>query len=275
MMSRNPIVTAIAGAAIALIGIVSAHAGAGPVEPRLNSQKVLATSEAALGRTIGAYTLFDSDGKSFSLTEYRGRPLVISLIYTSCSSVCPTTTQHLLDAVDQARKVLGADRFEMLSVGFDARNDTPKRLNAFAEAQGINRANWRLASGNEEALSALLKDLGFSYVAAAGAFEHITQTTIVDAEGRVYRHVYGDEFPIQVFFEPLKEVVYGLAPTSVSVSSLIDRVKFLCTTYDPNLGRYRISYALPMGIGIGALSLIITGFIIGGAWRRSRPLDRA
>ena len=37
----------------------------------------------------------------------------------------------------------------------------------------------------------------------------ITQTTIIDRDGRIYRHVYGEEFPVRMFMEPLKDVVYG------------------------------------------------------------------
>lgn len=267
------IAAALGAAAIAWSG-APAQAGAGPADPRLDPQKVLALSEAALGRRLGGYALTGSDGQAFTLERYRGRPLVVSLIYTSCSSVCPTTTEQLARAVKEARRALGADAFEVLTVGFDARRDTPKQLARFAEAHGIDDSRWHVASGDETAIRALLADLGFSYVAAAGGFEHITQTSIVDAEGRVYRHVYGDDFPIQVFVEPLKELVFGVVTRSLSVTGLIDRIKFLCTTYDPNLGRYRTSYAIALGIGIGALSLIATGALILAAWRRTRRFEQ-
>ncbi|MGE3898878.1 MAG: SCO family protein, partial [Variibacter sp.] len=130
------------GMALALSAASSAAASVGTEarESRLDRQQVLARSEAALGTQIGDHRLTDSQGRHFSLAEYRGRPLVISLIYTSCSSVCPTTTQHLLDAVEEARRSLGTDRFAVLTVGFDARHDTPVRLAAFARQQGISVA---------------------------------------------------------------------------------------------------------------------------------------
>jgi protein SCO1/2 len=249
---------------------VLAQSGAGPAAPRLDPQTVLERSEAALGHTLGAHTLTDSNGHTFSLADYRGRPLVVSLIYTSCSSVCPTTTEHLAQAVKQARKALGDNSFAVLSVGFDARRDTPKQLAAFAANHAPDARNWRVASGDENAIRALLDDLGFSYAAIAGGFEHITQTSIIDKEGRVYRHVYGDDFPIQVFIEPLKELVFGIVTRSLSVTGLVDRLKFLCTTYDPNLGRYRTDYAIALGIGFGALSLVLTGWVIGAQWRHTR-----
>jgi protein SCO1/2 len=261
--------------AVAALAGTATHAGPGPSDPRLDPVKVLDISEAALGREVGPYTLTDADGQTLSLADYRGRPLVISLVYTSCSSVCPTTTQHLLAAVRQARKALGQDRFAVLTVGFDARRDTPQRLASFADAQGIEGPHWRVASGDEETLAALIGDLGFSYAAAAGGFEHITQTSILDGKGRVYRHVYGDDFPIPVFMEPLKELVFGTTTRAFSVTAMVDRLKFLCTVYDPNIGRYRTSYAIAFGIAAGGSSLVILGWFLIGAWRRTLSAGQA
>jgi protein SCO1/2 len=263
------------GIVFAALGSVAAHSGAGPVDPRLDPAKVIETSQAALGRQVGSHILIDSDGRPLPLADYRGRPLVISLVYTSCSSVCPTTTQHLLDAVRQARKALGKDGFAVLTVGFDARHDTPGRLASFADAQGIDGSDWRLASGGEATLAALVQDLGFSYAAAAGGFEHITQTSIIDAQGRVYRHVYGDNFPIQVFIEPLKELVFGTATRALSLTAMVDRLKFLCTVYDPNLGRYKTSYALALGLAVSGLTILATGWMLLGAWRRTIRSEQA
>lgn len=273
---------AIVWAALSGLPLTPAAAGAGPADPRLDARQAFEMSEAALGREVGAHRLIDSDNRPFSLADYRGRPLIISLVYTSCSSVCPTATQHLIDAVAQARRALGADRFAVLTVGFDARRDTPKQLASFAEGQGIDRSRWRLASGDEATLAALLADLGFSYVAAAGGFEHITQTSILGPDGRVYRQVYGDDFPIQVLMEPLKELAFGLTTRAFSTQGLVDRLKFLCTTYDPNLGRYRTSYALALGLAVSALAIVATLALLLAAWRntwrnsrRGRRLARA
>jgi protein SCO1 len=235
---------------------------------RLDPTRALAKSESAIGRTVGNYSLTDSHGAALALASYRGKPLVVSLVYTACSSVCPPTTQHLLSAIGEANRMFGADRFAVLTLGFDARNDTPAKLANFAAVQGIKAPNWRLASADAATLEALLRDLGFSYATIAGGFDHVTQTTILDGGGRVYRHVYGDDFPLTMFMEPLKEAVYGTG-TPLSVAGLIDRIKFICTTYDPGAGRYRIDYALTFGAGLAALSLLIMGGVLLREWRRA------
>ncbi|MCC6888330.1 MAG: SCO family protein [Hyphomicrobiales bacterium] len=249
--------------------VIAAAPGAGTAQlARLSPEAAITASERAIGRSLRDHTLIDSTGASLPLRSYRGKPLVISLIYTSCSTVCPPMTQHLASAVTQARRVIGADQFEVLTVGFDARYDTPGRLAQFASIQGVNFSNWRLASGSSETIDALLQDLGFSYVAVAGGFDHVSQTTIVDRDGRVYRHVYGDDFPLEMFVEPLKDAVHGTA-LSLSLGSIIDRIKFICTTYDPGAGRYRIDYGLAFGSVIAALSLLVFGGLLLREWNRT------
>ena len=51
---------------------------------------------------------------------------------------------------------------------------------------------------------------------------------------------------------------------------MIDRIKFICTTFDPGAGRYRIDYGLMFGSVIGALSLLVFGAILLREWRRAR-----
>ena len=240
-----------------------------PIDVALALEK----SEAALGRAVGDYTLTDSNGNTFTLAEFRGKPLVISPVYASCPMVCPTTTQHLIKAVSRAEKVFGPGRFNVLTVSFNPARDKPARLAAFRSQQDLPPDDWRIAVGDEVTTKKLMSDLGFSYRASAGGFDHITQTTILDSEGRVYRQVYGDAFPIQVFLEPLKEVVFGTGLKSLSVTNLVDRILFICTVYNPTSGSYEIDYAIAFGISIGGLSLLLTGFIIFRTWRHNRRVQ--
>jgi protein SCO1/2 len=270
-LGRAVLLSAVLVSAAAAISRASAH---GPVEKRPAGAEVdaavsLEVSQRAIGRVVGDHRFTDTKGAKFDLSELRRKPLVISLIYTGCTHVCPLITQRLRDAVAEAQRVIGSDRFTVITVGFDVRNDTPMRMAAFARAQGVDLPGWKFLSGDAASVSALAGDLGFTYAASAGGYVHAAQTTIVDRNGRVYRQVYGDDFPIQAFMEPLKEAVYGTAGSFSSLSGLIDRVRFLCTVYDPNEGRYRTSYAIAMGLLAGLISLGTTAVVISRAWLRS------
>jgi protein SCO1/2 len=261
------------GAAGLLVACLSAHpvsaAGIDPAE-------ALARSEAAIGNATGDHRLLQSDGSTLALSDLKGRPLVLSLIYTSCSTVCPTGTETLKASVAQARKALGGETFQVLTLGFDARNDTPQRMRAFAVDHSIDGDPlWHVASATPAVLEALLDEVGFSYEGAAGGFEHVAQTTILDAEGRVYRQVYGDDFPLPVLVEPLKELVFGITPAAFTPTALADRLRFLCTVYDPKSGRYRTDYSIYMGMAAGAISLMAMAWVIVRLWLGIRRAERA
>ncbi len=261
-------------AALAAAGLLAAASPAAAF--RIDPAEALERSEAAIGRATGDHRLLLPDGSTLALSEFKGKPLVVSLIYTSCSTVCPTGTETLKVSVAKARKALGAEAFQVLTIGFDARNDTPQRMRAFAIDHSIDRDPlWHVASASPAVLDALLDEVGFSYAGAAGGFEHVAQTTILDAEGRVYRQVYGDDFPLPVLVEPLKELVFGTTAAAFTPTALADRLRFLCTVYDPKSGRYRTDYGIYMGMTAGAISLVLMAWVIVRMWLGNRRAERA
>jgi protein SCO1 len=271
---RRAAPTTALGIAVIIAAIAGAAAfAAAQTSGRIDPRQALARSEAVLGQPVGDHKLVATNGEVISLASFRGQPLIVSLVYSSCGSLCPATTQHLIDAVERARRAVGADRFQVLTVGFDARNDTPARMAQFAALQHIKFSNWRVASGDGPTIQALLSDLGFTYAEIAGGFDHVTQTTLVGPDGKVFRQIYGEDFPVRMLVEPLKDAVYGTR-ISVSLKSVIDRLKFLCTAYDPGAGRYRIDYGLIFGSVLAALSLVVMGGLILREWlrtQRARP----
>ena len=93
-----------------------------------DEKQALQISQAVLGKIPRdvTFTRADvTDGTNLArLSDYRGKPLVVSLVYTSCHHICPTTTQHLAKIVRTARAALGTDSFRVITVGFDTPKDT-------------------------------------------------------------------------------------------------------------------------------------------------------
>lgn len=235
------------------------------------SAEAVETSRAALGATLPDVVLTNTKGQPVSLSDLRGKPLLISLVYTSCADVCPTLIETLYPAVQEAQTALGRDSFSVITVGFDVRRDTPERMRLMAKARGVDLPNWRFLAADQENLDALARAVGFAFYARPGGFDHMAQVSIVDANGKLYQQVYGAIFEPPVIVEPLKDLVFGrLRPVS-SLQEIIDRIKLFCTVYDPNSGRYYFDYSLFAGIAIGAACLgLILAFLI-REWRRPPP----
>lgn len=236
----------------------------------LDPEQALAYSQAAVGRTIGEYQFLTRQGQVISLTELRGRPLVISLIYTSCYHTCPMVTSHLAKVVEVARDALGQDSFSVVTVGFDEPVDTPDRMRYFAAQRNIDDPDWYFLSGDTETIERLSRDVGFLFVSSPKGFDHLIQSTVVDANGEVYRQVYGEVFTAPLLVEPLKELLYGKTVATSVVDRLINNVRLVCTIYDPTTGLYHFDYSLFVGIGAGLLSLGVIAVFIVHAWRSSK-----
>ncbi len=214
--------------------------------------------QQAIGQGIGDYPLTDRLGRTVNLrSDYAGRPLVVSMIFTSCHHVCPTTTKHLADAVASAREALGADSFDVVTIGFDVAHDTPDAMAAFARRQGIKTENWRFLSASEQTIHEISDDLGFIFFPTPRGFDHINQSSIIDRSGTVYSQIYGVTFELPWLVEPMKEIVLN-RPSSVGhlFAGLVDKVKLFCTVYDPATGRYRFDNSLFVQVAVGASMIL-------------------
>ncbi|HVO71699.1 MAG TPA: SCO family protein [Aggregatilineaceae bacterium] len=227
-------------------------------------------SQAVIGRSVGEYTLHDRQGRAVKLSDYRGKPLVISLIYTSCYHICPTTTQNLARAVRQARSAVGgADAFTVATIGFDVRNDTPERMGAFAREQHVSdEKNWVFLSADEAAIAQLTTDLGFLFIPSSRGFDHLIQTTVMDANGRIYRQIYGMDFDPGFLTVAMQELVLARAPQALSLSNVINRVRLFCTKFDPVTGMYRFDYSMVFATVIGLILFVAMGVAVARVWRR-------
>ena len=227
-------------------------------DERYDPERALQTSQAAVGNRIGDYELTDHLGAPVRLrADHEGRPLVISMIFTSCHHVCPATTKHLATAVDVAREALGADSFDVVTIGFDTAHDTPDAMGAFARRQGVSQVGWRFLSASPETIEQLSGDLGFIFFPTARGFDHLNQSTIINRDGVVYSQVYGVTFELPWLVEPLKELVFN-RPGSAGhlVAGLVDRIKLFCTVFDPTTGRYRFDNSLFVRAAAGLLFIL-------------------
>ena len=257
------------------LALLLALAAASPIKAAtavLDEEEALQVSQAVIGKPLGNFTLHDTERRPVALDQLRGKPLVINLIYTACSHTCPLVLQTLDPAVERAEELLGDDSFNVATVGFDVRHDTPERMRAFANDQGIDRPGWRFLSADQPTIDALVKNLGFAIYPSPQGFDHLAQTTIIDQDGQIYRHVYGGDFEVPAIVEPLKELVFGERSNWSSLDGILSRVRLFCSVYDPRSERYRFDYSVIIGVVIGAVLLSGVAVVLVREWRKSTQM---
>lgn len=261
---------------VASAAVAAEQGSIGDLQPApFDAGNALAISQAAIGRELPPPAFTDQHGRRFTLADLRGRPLVISPIYTSCYHICPTTTSWLWNVSRIAADVVGESAFTVLTVGFDTANDTPERMRVYAQQRGIDSPQWIFASGDAATMGELLREIGFTYGPAAGGFDHMIQTTVVGRDGRVYRQVYGQQFETPQLVDPLKRLVLGQRLEEETLSSVVEQVRLFCTVFDAKSGRYRFDYSIFLSFAIGLLSLGAVAVFIWRAWRAQPRTPRS
>jgi protein SCO1 len=121
------------------------------------------------------FRLQTQDGETVSMRDFRGSPVVVTFLYTTCEDTCPIQAQTIRGALDQ----LGHD-LPALAIAVDPPRDTADRAKAFlSEQRALGRIDFVLGSRKQ------LKPLwdGFFIRPQSITEEHQARTTLVDAKG--------------------------------------------------------------------------------------------
>lgn len=248
----------------------TAHpASATAQKPAFDDAQALETSQAAIGKTVAGFTLRDRKRRKVAFEDYRGKPVVVSFIYTACFHTCPVITQTIKRAMGVARDAFGEGSFQMLTIGFDARRDSPDKMRIYARQQGVGgNQDWEFLSADKETMARLTQTFGFLFFKSASGFEHLAQTTVIDAKGVIRHQIYGESFEPPLFVEPLKQLIFGGNSDLSVFSNLVNKAKLWCTIYDPRTDSYRFQYGMVVGFGISIMFLIGWGIILVRMWKK-------
>jgi protein SCO1 len=131
------------------------------------------------------FSLRDQDGQRVSMRSLRGRPVLVSFLYTTCDDFCPGQAETMRGALDD----LGED-VPALAIAVDPPRDTPARARAFLlKARATGRIDFVL--GSRAQLQPLWK--GFYIRPQSVNQEHQARFTLIDKKGFQRVGFPGDE----------------------------------------------------------------------------------
>lgn len=212
-----------------------------------------------LGRNVPDVRLFDSKGRQFNLKDIiDGKPLIISPVYTRCTTACFTITDNLRDAVARTEG-LGKD-FRVISLSFDKR-DSKEDLEKFRKQWALDGINWIAAAGEESEIKKILDAVDFHYTfdSDTGEFLHSNLVVVLTPDLRISRYLHG----IQPRERDLRLSVME-AKKGTSRLSSFDGFFLKCFKFDSATGTYKTDWIFlgeifMAGITIGGTFLIFFG----------------
>jgi protein SCO1/2 len=121
------------------------------------------------------FRLKDENGDPITMRQYRGRPVIVSFMYSTCRDTCPAQAQQVKGALDD----LGHD-VPAIAISVDPANDTPRNAQRFNGEQRVTgRISWVL--GDRAQLRPLWK--GYFVHPQTKDLEHQARLVIVDGKG--------------------------------------------------------------------------------------------
>jgi len=152
-------------------------------------------------------TFVDEDGGAVRLKDLVSKPTILTLVYYSCSGVCPQMLGALASALAEVKLEPGKD-YEVMTISFD-KDDTPaiakeKKVNYIKATGTIFPAGaWKFLTGGEESIGLITKAVGFSFqkessIGTVGfgsrkeskGFIHPAALIFLSPDGKVMKYMY-------------------------------------------------------------------------------------
>ena len=144
-----------------------------------------------------AFSLVDQNGRRTALTDFRGRVVIVTFLFTNCTDVCPVLPQKLA-RVDQLLTDAEKAKLAYVGISIDPRRDTPQRLREFIKSHGLDASRWTLLTGSVKDLTRAANDYGVVVRPDPRLdFVHNTVFVLIDGKGRLRTEFHGLATPTE------------------------------------------------------------------------------
>jgi len=163
------------GAASGMDPMGSAQSRAAAANPDLDPGTSLG------GRAAPDIRLTNQFGQPMSLSQFRGKVVVLAFVDSECTTVCPLTTVSMV----QARELLGAAGDQVRLLGVDANPSATSVHDVMAYSQAHAMVNqWDFLTGSLAQLRAVWQAYHIYVQIQAGQIDHTPALYVIDQRGR-------------------------------------------------------------------------------------------
>jgi len=153
------------------------------------------------GEEVPDFTLVNQNGKAIHFHQFRGKPLLLTFIYTRCPFLdyCPRLSNNFAQVMQQLQKDPKAfGEAQLLSISIDPENDKPAVLRNYGERY-VGRADpkfahWEFASGSPEQVRKAADFFGLAYNQKDGQIVHGLVTVLIGKDGKIAKVYSGNDW---------------------------------------------------------------------------------
>ncbi|MEK7355478.1 MAG: SCO family protein [Bdellovibrionota bacterium] len=225
-----------------------------------------------LGETIDLDLVFKNEnGESVTLRSFmkEGKPVLLSMAYYACPSLCNYHLNGLLDAFKDIPQPLGKE-FHSVVVSIEpketpelARTKKATYMKSYGRPEG--EKGWHFLTGDAASIAKLAKQVGFNYRwdEEQNQYAHASAATVLTPSGKISRYLYG------ILFDPKTVRLSMVEASEGKVGSIVDRMILYCFHFDSKASKYSLAAFNVMRAGAIAI-LVILGIFLAPFWFRSR-----
>ena len=171
------------------------------------------------GDEIPDFSLVNQDGKPIRLSQYKGRGVALTFIYTRCPQpdqcTLMSTNFAAIEKQLQLEKAVYA-KTHLLSITFDPQYDTPQVMRSYGASHSGRYSDelfkhWEFATGTAEQVKAIAEYFGVRSFKdpATGKEEliHSLRTAVIDPHGKLVKLYRGNEWKPADIAADLKSLV--------------------------------------------------------------------
>ena len=147
-----------------------------------------------VGDLMPEYKFTNEVGKAMSLSEFRGKALAITFLFTRCPypTFCPRMASNLKKACKLLSEKSDAPKnWHLLAITIDPGFDTPAVLKEYGTRYEYDPAKWNFLTGAEIDITAIAEQFGLMYwrpdPKQLAGISHNLRTVVIDANGRVQK----------------------------------------------------------------------------------------
>jgi cytochrome oxidase Cu insertion factor (SCO1/SenC/PrrC family) len=127
------------------------------------------------------FTLTNQFSQRMSLSDFRGKVVILAFTDSECTTICPLTSQSML----AAKQLLGAAGSQVQLLGVDANPAATKVSDVMAYSRAHGMVNqWDFLTGTSAELTKVWKAYDIYVQIKKGQIDHTPALFIIDARGR-------------------------------------------------------------------------------------------
>ncbi len=142
------------------------------------------------GASVPDVTLQNQDGRTIHLSDFRGKALLVTFIYTRCPmpDFCPRLSSQFAHIHEELKKnPVDYSKTHLLTISFDPKYDKPEVLRNYGlsylggDASGFS--HWDFASANPSKLQPLAQAFGLQYEQKDDQIIHTMNIVLIAPDG--------------------------------------------------------------------------------------------